>query len=145
MNDADPRLPDPRMIPDWRRPPEPVTRAEPAGAARIEAGTDDFVRPFIITGGRTRPLREGLRVETLVRATPAALSAPLEFERRAIVELCQEPLSVAEVAATLSLPLGIARVLIADLVAERFASVNESNDELPLHVIERIRDGVRAL
>jgi hypothetical protein len=49
------------------------------------------------------------------------------------------------VAATLSLPLGIARVLIADLVAERFASVSESNDELPLHVIERIRDGVRAL
>lgn len=145
MNDADQRLPDPRMIAGWHQPPEPVARADPAGAPRIDAGTDDFVRPFIITGGRTRPLREGLRVETLVRATPAALSAPLEFERRAIVELCQVPLSVAEVATALSVPLGIARVLIADLVAERFASINESTDELPLHVIERIRDGVRAL
>ncbi len=145
MSDADPRLPDPRMIPGWRPPPEPVSRAEPAGTPQLDAGTDDFVRPFIITGGRTRPLRDGLRVETLVRATPAALSAPLGFERRAIVELCQVPISVAEIATALSVPLGIARVLIADLVAENYASINEATDELPLHIIERIRDGVRAL
>jgi hypothetical protein len=105
---------------------------------------DVLVRPFLLTGGRTRPLRDGLRVETLVSAQPSGLSAPLRFERRRIVELCQQPMSVAEIAVRLTVPLGVARVLIADLAAEGFVWCTEPT-ELSIEMIERIRDRVRAL
>src|SRR5207245_1982841 len=118
---------------------------EPLG----ETETDHIVRPFIVTGGRTQPADERLRVETLITAAPAALSAPLSFERRHIVELCQRPLSVAEVSHSLGIPIGVARVLIGDLIAERLVSAEE--DALgfvgrpSLDLLERIREGVRAL
>ncbi|MEO3781937.1 DUF742 domain-containing protein [Actinocorallia sp. B10E7] len=147
-----PRLPDPRMIEIREEPRRPV----PAGAPTVpvppdEEGPEDpgsIVRPFIVTGGRTRPVDERLRVETLVSAAPAALSAPLTFERRQIVRLCQRPVSVAEVAGRLTVPVGVVRVLIADLVSERLVAVH---DHLDLHdtrsreLLERIREGVRAL
>jgi Protein of unknown function (DUF742) len=155
MRDIEPMLPDPRMIPPWQAPsagaPPPVapTRAEPAwdesadepGEALADAV---LVRPFLVTGGRTRPLHDGLRIETLVSARPAALSAPLRFELRRIVEVCQRPQSVAEIAVRLGVPLGVARVLIADLVTEGLVTVEESRD-VSIEIIERIRDRVRAL
>jgi hypothetical protein len=155
-----PRLPDPRMIPSWDSvswfAPEPGAETDsgdavwrPPGEDRDEldpATPDDdgFLRPFILTQGRTRPLHDGLRIETLIMATPAALSAPTRHERRRIIEFCQQPLSLAEIAVALGVPLGVARVLIADLVAENLVSLREPT-ELPVHVIERIRDLVREL
>jgi hypothetical protein len=109
-----------------------------------QSDDDTFLRPFILTAGRTQPLQDGLRIETQVVATPAALSAPLRYERRRIVELCQRSLSVAEVASGLGVPLGVARVLVADLATENLVMVREPA-ELPFHVIERIRDLVREL
>ncbi|MBD0738327.1 DUF742 domain-containing protein [Streptomyces sp. CBMA29] len=103
-----------------------------------------FVRPFIMTGGRAEPVQDGLRLETLVAAAPGAGSAPLEFERRRIVALCAEPATVAEVAAGIGVPLGVAKVLIADLVVGGLLLCQQPS-ELSLHVLERIRDHVRAL
>jgi hypothetical protein len=120
----------------------------PVPAPMDDTAGEQFVRPFIVTGGRTRPTGDKLRVETLVTSIPAAMSAPLSFERRRIVEVCQRPLSVAEVAADLGVPLGVIRVLIADLLAERFLTVHEQlgyNGHLSQALLERIRDGVRAL
>jgi uncharacterized protein DUF742 len=151
--DDEPRLPDPRMIPvaqpkSWFEPPGFTGPDAEHSVATGQSATDDgdgvFVRPFIVTRGRTRPLHDGLRIETLVEARPAALSAPLQFEQRQIVELAQRPVSVAEVAALLGVPLGVARVLIADLFTGSYVSLHEPT-ELPVHVIERIRDLVRAL
>ena len=149
MAEYGPRLPDPRMIPPWA-PPAPG-RPEPVAGSRSEPEPDDepaeddlFIRPFFVTGGRTRPLQDGLRIETIVSAQPAALSAPLRFERRQIVELCQRPLSVAEVAVRLGMPLGVTRVLVGDLVTEGYVSFSQPA-ELPIDVLERIRDRVRAL
>ena len=103
-----------------------------------------FVRPFIMTGGRARPVQEGLRVETLVAAAPGALEAQLEFEQRRIVALCTHPTTVAEVAAGTGVPLGVAKVLIADLVVGGLLVCHQPQ-ELQLHLLERIRDHVRAL
>jgi hypothetical protein len=118
-----------------------LTEAERADARLADT---TLVRPFLVTGGRTRPLRDGLRIESLVSAQPAALSAPLRFELRRIVELCQQPRSVAEIAVRLGVPLGVARVLVADLVSGGYATCQEAA-EIPIDVIERIRDRVRAL
>ncbi|HEY3610325.1 MAG TPA: DUF742 domain-containing protein [Pseudonocardiaceae bacterium] len=146
--DDEPRLPDPRMIPiaapqPWFEQPSPEHSVS-TGQSATDDADGVFVRPFIVTQGRTRPLHDGLRLETLVEALPAALSAPLQFEQRQIVELAQHPVSVAEVAARIGVPLGVARVLIADLYTGKYISLHEPH-ELPVHVIERIRDLVRAL
>jgi len=147
--DDEPRLPDPRMIPiaqpqPWFEQPSSTEHSVATGQSATDDGDGVFVRPFIVTRGRTRPLHDGLRLETLVEALPAALSAPLQFEQRQIVELAQRPVSVAEVAARVGVPLGVARVLIADLYTGNYISLHEPH-ELPVHVIERIRDLVRAL
>jgi hypothetical protein len=145
--DQDQRGPDPRMIPAYPRPapqsrpePEPAVLTEPA-----EPGDELVVRPFMLTGGRTRPLQDGLRIETLLHAAPAALSAPLRFESRRIVELCQAPMSIADLSVALRVPLGVVRVIVADLVTEGYLRIEEQLGELPIALIERIRDRVRAL
>jgi hypothetical protein len=142
-------LPDPRVIPPLGQYPWfGAEDAEPGVLPETDQsdvdGADDFVRPFIVTEGRTQPLRDGLRVETLVHALPAALSAPLRFEKRRLVELCQTPISLAEIAAGMGMPLGVTRVLVADLATSNLVSFQEP-EEVPTHVIERIRDLVRAL
>lgn len=111
----------------------------------MNSDDEPMVRPFMLTGGRTQPLHDGLRIETQLSALPAALSAPLRFESRRIVEICQEPSSVADVAAALRIPLGVVRVIVADLVTQGFLRVEEQPDRLSAALIERIRDRVRAL
>jgi len=130
----------------------PYAGARPAAPADYrpvssspESDEDPIVRPFMITGGRTRPLQDGLRIETLLRAAPAALSAPLRFESRRIVELCQQSMSVADLSVALRVPLGVARVIIADLITQDYLRVEEQPNELSTALIERIRDRVRAL
>ena len=126
--------------PEHPEPEQPVVQYD-AG----EPGDDLVVRPFMLTGGRTRPLQDGLRIETLLSAAPAALSAPLRFESRHIVELCQAPMSVADLSVALKVPLGVVRVIVADLVTEGYLRIEEQLGELPIALIERIRDRVRAL
>ncbi|RAK26217.1 uncharacterized protein DUF742 [Actinoplanes lutulentus] len=99
----------------------------------------------MLTGGRTRPGHDGLRVETPLAAVPAALSAPLRFEARRIVELCQRPHSLADLAAALKAPLGVVRVIVGDLLTDGHLRIEEQPDVLSIDLIERIRDRVRAL
>lgn len=148
----DERLPDPRMIPTWAAHPEadpgPDRRgadgAEDPAGQHVDDVDDPLVRPFIVTGGRTTPLNDDLRLETLVSAPPALLTAPLNFEARRIAELCQRPTSLAEIAAALAVPTGVARILVADLVAAR-AVVCHEPVRASRATIERIRDLVKAL
>ena len=152
MNGDGPWLPDPRMIPTTTAHPrhgaDSPTRSgggQPSEvSAAAEMAADAFIRPFIVTGGRTQPLHDGLRVETLIYALPAALSAPVHFERRRIIEICQSPRSVAEIASALAMPLGVAKVLVGDLITSDLVSYQKAIDT-PIHLIERILDRVRAL
>ncbi|MDI6097062.1 DUF742 domain-containing protein [Actinoplanes sp. NEAU-A12] len=116
-----------------------------SGLRPSEMDEDPVIRPFMLTGGRTQPLHDGLRIETLLRAAPAALSAPLRFESRRIVELAQAPMSVADLSVALRAPLGVVRVIVADLITQGYLAVEEQPEELSTSLIERIRDRVRAL
>ncbi|WP_216900057.1 DUF742 domain-containing protein [Nocardia alni] len=150
------RVPDTRMIElnrsaQWSAPdPSDGAVAPDAGAPEPPIVSDPsedagpVVRPYLMTAGRTTPVIDGLRVETLVRATPAALSAPLRFELQTVARLCQHPHSIAEIAAALHVPIGVARVMVSDLVIAGHAAV-ASADEVSTAAIERIRDLVRSL
>jgi len=115
----------------------------PIGGGDTPPEDDLVIRPFLLTGGRTRPARDGLRVETLLQSKHEA-SPAVRFEGRQIVQLCRRPTSLAEVAAALGIPIGVARVLVADLVADGTVSTMEPG-ALSVSLIERIRDRVRAL
>lgn len=144
------RGPDPRAVSDPHAVPDVGTRAPArpdSGPTPSSAGSDEdpIVRPFMLTGGRTRPLHDGLRIETQLHATPAALSAPLRFESRRIIELCQAPKSMADLSAALRAPLAVIRVIVADLITENYLRIDEPLTEFAPALIERIRDRVRAL
>jgi hypothetical protein len=109
-------------------------------------------RPYMVTGGRTRP--RGTRyfdlVDMVVRsarlAEPAAISSP---ERARILELCRIPTSVAEVAAIIGQPIGVVRVLLGDLVYENLIEVMESAPRggvvTDTHLLSRVLERLRAL
>ncbi len=87
--------------------------------------TSDLVRPYFWTAGRTAsPVN--LAVETLVSATgrPADPAAPPEHHT--ILEFCVTPHSVAELAALLKMPLGVARVVLGDLAAAGSVAVHRT-------------------
>lgn len=124
-----------------RRPMEPDT--EP-----IPDSEQPTVRPYFLTGGRTRSEHE-LAFETIVRSTSLAERrlTSLAFERAKIVHLCMSPHSVAEVSAKLRIPLGVAQVLAGDMVGDGLLTMSQSvgspADDVSL--IKRLIDGVRAL
>lgn len=112
------------------------------------------VRPYAMTRGRTQPSRGRFNVISLVLATgaSAALELGMGPEHLAIVRMCRRPLSVAEVAAHLNLPLGTVRVLLGDLLERKLVQVREPqqptshSDGLPDNsVFEAAINGLRAL
>jgi hypothetical protein len=133
----------PRPGPPRHELPEPEPPAERADDVAI-------VRPYAWTGGRTRPVYD-LAVETLVSVGTAGRdpSRIPQYEHRAVAELCREPRSVAEVAALLTLPLGVARVLIGDMACQGTVVVHQtastSGDVPDRALMERVLSGLRRL
>jgi Protein of unknown function (DUF742) len=106
-----------------------------------------LVRPYYMTGGRARPTQDDLEIEALVSTTAQGERSPkLTVEQRAIIALCRDLLSVAEVSARLDLPLGVTRVLIGDMASEglvilhRPASVGDRPD---LALLQRVLYGLQ--
>jgi hypothetical protein len=108
-------------------------------------GANRVVRPYAITGGRTQPARADLELVALVFADPSALAAPdLGDERRAIVLLCAEVLSVAEISAHLAIPVGVTRVLVADGLVHLHRP-GAPGDRPDLALLERVLEGLRSI
>ncbi|GAB3695582.1 DUF742 domain-containing protein [Nocardiopsis oceani] len=108
-----------------------------------------LVRPYAVTKGRTKP-KSQLPLEALISATAAARheSGTLTPEWQAISDLCQEWRSVAEVSALLRMPLGVARVLVADMSEQGLLQIRSSlnNDSRPnTNLLERVLSGLRKL
>ena len=121
----------------------------PAGQAAEPRRTPRIVRPYVLTQGRTKAPDVTFALEAQVRAVIASTSMARTAtpEARRIVDLCRTPLSVAEVAARLLLPLGVARVLVGDLVGANAVTVDVGAQDAANDValLERLLDGIRAL
>jgi hypothetical protein len=109
-----------------------------------------LVRPYTLTGGRTRPTNADLELEALVSTTSLGESADLShnLEQQSIALLCRDVLSVAEVSARLDLPLGVARVLVADMADEGLVILHRPaspGDRPDLALLERVLYGLRAI
>jgi hypothetical protein len=118
-----------------------------------EAGP--LVRPYAVTGGRTKPGPTGVRFDliALVTLAPGA-SGPdgdstLGPEHRALIELCRvETQSVAELAAGADLPVGVVRVLVGDLLELGRVTVSRPVPPAQLpdeRILREVIEGLRAL
>ncbi|MDH2430080.1 DUF742 domain-containing protein [Sphaerisporangium sp. TRM90804] len=102
-----------------------------------------------MTGGRTAP-RTSLALEALVSSSTSVhhdLSS-LPPEKQAISTLCRQVRSVAEIAALLRMPLGVARVVIADMAGEGLIQVHQpqlDTGKPDLNLLERVLSGLRRL
>jgi hypothetical protein len=106
------------------------------------------VRPFLLTEGRVLGEEAALPMETQLVATPDALQVvgQLAFERRAILEACRVPLSLAELAARLGLHLNVVRVLVGDLHNRNLLTVHIPRPGgSDLDVLQRVINGLRAI
>jgi hypothetical protein len=110
-----------------------------------------LVRPYAMTGGRTRP-RYQLAIEALVSTTAQADRAgSLLPEHQRIVLLCREVKSIAEVSALVPIPLGVARILVADLAESGLVAIHqpaaggESGGTPDVTLLERVLSGLRKL
>ncbi|MFG2127653.1 DUF742 domain-containing protein [Streptomyces sp. NPDC048751] len=117
------------------------------------------VRPYSLTGGRTR-FGHVLLVETFVAAleapeerkelTNGSLKTAVMPEMRAIVELCRRMRTVAEIAALLRMPLGVVRVLLSDLADQGKIRVygtgtGHGTGRPDRALLERVLSGLRRL
>lgn len=89
-------------------------------------GPRPFVRPYAVTGGRTGP-SAWLAVEALVATTARGREALNRMmpEHEAVCRLCVEYKSVAEIAALVAVPLGVAGVIVGDLAEHGFVHVEQ--------------------
>jgi len=108
-----------------------------------------LVRPYAMTGGRTRSTTIGLDLITLVVAMHTVSEVDLDQEYARILRACQRPISVVEVAAEVDLPLQVVKVLLSDLIIQRhiiFRSGQVETSQPPSqHVLQAVLDGIRKL
>ncbi len=101
-----------------------------------------FVRSYLLTGGRTRSDAGDIAIEAMVAVAPDS-KAPRDLDLARIYDLCAEPNSIAEISAKCSLPLGVARVLVADLWGAGTLEVLETTRSDDIAIVRRLLDGIR--
>jgi hypothetical protein len=89
-------------------------------------------------------------VEAIIVADQSVDASSLQLESAAIVRVCQRPNSVAEISARLAVPVGVVRVLVADLSAEGYVHVNlpldaRAGGTVARDLLERVLAGLEAL
>jgi hypothetical protein len=120
----------------------------------MEKSPDDprgaLVRPYAVTRGRTEPQRD-IAIEAILLTTPRG-QQEARFagrDKQAIASLCDgRAQSLAEIAAYTRLPLGVSRVLVADMVADGLLALHEVtqvHDDDRMQLLERVLSGLRRL
>jgi Protein of unknown function (DUF742) len=108
-----------------------------------------LVRLYARTGGRTVTDQDEFELSAMICCVPDAAPQPgLSSEQSTILRLSRRPVSLTEIAAHLSMPVGPVRVLLrelsdAGLIAvprHRPAGAGPSH-----HVLERLLGGLRSL
>jgi hypothetical protein len=116
-----------------------------------EAGP--VVRPYALTGGRTDPSGDAVLdlISVILASGPPpkpAQSPGLSPEHRELIRMCQEPITVADAAADLALPLGVVRVLLADLIQQGMITVQPRpavRRQASPDLLKEVLDGLRSL
>jgi hypothetical protein len=129
--------------PDWETEPQDDT-------LWLDEAAGPVVRPYAMTSGRTRPSTGDFDLISLVIAARPVTATDLGLgpEHHAIIQMCERPLSVAELAGHLDLPVGIIRVLLGDLLDRNLILVRAPQPATELSsedIFKAVINGLRAL
>ena len=121
--------------------------SRPGGWADGAAGP--VIRPYALTGGRTKPAGEffDLIAMVIARRSPDQV-LELEPEHLRVLALCDTPRSVADLGADCRIPLGVLRVILSDLREDGLVFIRPP---VPLKrildddALRRIEDALRRL
>ena len=125
----------------------------PPGAVGLDGWDDNpsdtgrLIRPYAMTGGRTTADTD-ISLEAQVQASTRASQhlGAYRWEAAKVVELVQTPMALIEIAARLQIPIGVARVLVADLVNDGAVVLHTPEKTQSFaSLLERVLDGVRNL
>ena len=110
----------------------------------------NLIRPYAVTRGRTEPVRDIAMEAVLVTTERGRQEAAFAGrDKQRIANLCEQPLSLAEIASHLRVALGVARVLVADMAIEGLLTLQETTVhdgyEERMELLERVLSGLRKL
>ena len=113
-----------------------------------EAGP--VVRPYAVIRGRTKPTGESLDLIAMVTSTRLPPPDPwqLDPEHFSLLRRCRVPMSVADLASDLDLPLGVVRILLGDLRDLGLIAIRRPVSPALLHdprILREVADGLRRL
>ena len=119
----------------------------------VDRESGPVVRPYALTGGRTEPAGgEVLDLIAVVVASHRADGAddPIDLtpEHRRILSLCRRQITVADVASDTGLPVGVVRVLLADLILQARLTVRPqqpAGEQPSTDLLQEVLHGLRAL
>jgi Protein of unknown function (DUF742) len=113
------------------------------------------VRPYAVTSGRTKPTGATIDMVALVSALRRVSIADLEPEQeselgpehRRVLESCQLPIALADLASDLDLPLGVIRILVADLREHGLVNVRQptASGMSDIGILREVADALRRL
>ena len=108
-------------------------------------GEPRLVRPYLLTGGRTRSERADVALDATLRTTTSGRSVLEQqpAEQAAVLRTCREPTALPEVAAALGLPIGVVRVLAADLVGVGHLTTTAVSTGDDVDLLERLLVGLK--
>jgi predicted Rossmann fold nucleotide-binding protein DprA/Smf involved in DNA uptake len=123
------------------------------GGKWVDRDSDPVVRPYAVTGGRTEPADgEVLDLIAVIMASgrPAEPTDQLGLspEHRRILNLSRHPATVADVASDTGLPVGVIRVLLADLIQQgriRVLPGRAAGEQPSAQLLREVLHGLRAL
>lgn len=121
----------------------------------VRRDSGPVVRPYTVTGGRTEPA-DGEVLDLIAVVVAGGNNAgtgddPMRLtpEHRRILGLCKQPVTLADIAADTALPVGVVRVLLADLILQQAVTVVRNRPtvaQLPSNdLLKEILNGLRAL
>jgi len=117
----------------------------------LDAQAGAVVRPYALTRGRTRHTGAPFDLVSTVIATSARVTDPgaLEPEHVSVLQVARRPTTVVDIASDVELPLGVVRILLADLRDLGLVTINApvpmKARQVDKHTLREVLHGLRAL
>jgi hypothetical protein len=116
----------------------------------LDAEAGPVVRPYALTQGRTRHTGQSFDLVATVMATRGLIADPgaLAPEHMSVLRLASSPTTVADIASDVDLPLGVVRIILADLrelgLIAIYTPVSMA-ERIDKHTLREVLNGLRGL
>ena len=116
----------------------------------LDAEAGPVVRPYALTQGRTRPVGASFDLVATVKATRARVADPASLapEHVRVLQLARAPTTVADIASDVDLPLGVVRIILADLRELGLVAISRPSagtERVDQHTLREVLNGLRGL